>query len=104
MNKAEKGVRAFGQHFAQAYEKDVDWTTRFRSGDDTAIEELICAACAEVGISRQEYEKGVLSDSRLAVLQQELITEVVLSDLNPGPDNSEARESSGARRPRDGET
>jgi hypothetical protein len=93
-----QAVTAFGDAFQRRYLYDSAWLQRLNSGDESAVEEVVREACANSGITVDEYEKAVLSDPELEAYQQQLIGDAILADIQPGPENPIARESAGARR------
>ena len=93
----ESLVRAVVAELERVYEKDAEWTLRFKSGQDEALAEVIIRALAPFNITPEQYEALVASDPSLGSFQSSLISDMVLAPLNPGPSNPLARESAGAR-------
>jgi len=93
-----RAVTAFGDAFRRRYANDSVWLQKLNSGDESAIEEVVHEACANFGITIDEYEQVVLSDPELEAYQHQLIGDAILADIEPGPGNPNARESAGARR------
>ena len=84
------------RHLEARYEKDDAWTKRFKSGDDSAIDDIVSLACRETGMTLDDYDKAFAGSSALQLLQKRLISNALTRPLNPGPQNMAARESVGA--------
>lgn len=76
----ERAVASFRQRLAAVHGKDAEWTKRYRSGDEAAIDDLIVGACEENGLPYQEYMDG-LEDPQIAALHKRCITEVMLGGI-----------------------
>ena len=96
-DKAEATLRIMVRHLEARYEKDDAWTRRFKSGDDSAIDEIVSLACRETGMTLDDYDKAFAGSSALQLLQKRLIRDALTRPLNPGPQHMAARESAGAR-------
>ena len=81
--RMERVVAAFRQKLAAAHGSDVEWTRRFRSGDEDAMEELIARACAEEQIPVAEYHEALDDDALLGELHHRSIQEVLLGAVRP---------------------
>lgn len=77
----EKTMRNAMDRFAAKYRKDATFTQRYRSGDESAYDELVREACAETGIDYDDYVLSVDADSGLSDLQRRSITEIVLGPV-----------------------
>ena len=96
-NKISKAIEYLGEELAKVYDKDSDWTRRFKTGDDSAIEEIVGKACERAGLTIEEYEEAISTSDSLLALQKQTIVDTILAPLNPGPSNPQYRESAGAR-------
>jgi deoxyribodipyrimidine photolyase len=76
--RMERVVAAFRQKLASAHGTDVEWTRRYRSGDEGAMDELVQQACAEAEIPVAEYREAVDTDAQLGELHQRCVREVLL--------------------------
>jgi len=76
--RMERVVAAFRQKLSAAHGTDVEWTRRYRSGDEGAMDELIQAACTEEQVPAVEYREAVDGDAQLGELHQRSIREVLL--------------------------
>ncbi len=79
--RIERVIASFRQRLASVHGKDADWTKRYRSGDENAIDELIVAACAEHKVGYAEFMEAVEGDPQLMDLQKNSITEVMLGSV-----------------------
>ena len=77
----ERVMASFRERLAAVHGKDAEWTRRYRSGDENAIDELIVAACAEHKMPYTEYIEAVESDPQLVELQKNSITQVMLGPV-----------------------
>ena len=78
----ERVVASFRQKLAAVHGKDAEWTQRYRSGDENAIDELIVSACAEHDLPYVDYMDGLEADPQLGELQKRCITEVMLGAIS----------------------
>jgi hypothetical protein len=76
--RMERVVAAFRQKLAAAHGTDVEWTRRYRAGDEGAMDELLLSACAEAQVPPTEYREAVDGDAKLGELHQHCIREVLL--------------------------
>ena len=95
--KAEQTVKVVVARFYDRYRKDDAWTKRYDSGDDRCLEELVALACADTGVSMDDYADTFDAYPELQRLQTRLMTDRLLEPLQPGPHNPRYRESAGAR-------
>ena len=80
--RAEKVIAVFRQSLAAAHGKDVEWTRRYRAGDESAMEELVHRACTEGNMSPGEYQEAIDSDAQLHELHRRCIAEVMLGVMH----------------------
>jgi len=92
--KAEETLKALVRHLGLRYEKDAAWTTRFKSGDEAPLDEIVLLACHETGVARSDYEMAFDEFPELRQVQKRMISDVIC-----GPLNSKGCESLGARVP-----
>ncbi len=76
--RMERVVAAFRQKLVAAHGTDVEWTRRYRSGDEGAMDELVRRACVEEQVPLAEYREAIEGDSKLGELYQRCIREVLL--------------------------
>ncbi|MCP4899482.1 MAG: hypothetical protein GY906_21155 [bacterium] len=74
-----KAIEFFGEQLALVYDKDSEWTRRFKAGDNQTLHELVVAACRQVGITPDQYADAIDSDPMLDALQNLTITKVILA-------------------------
>ena len=79
--RVERVVAAFRQKLAAAHGTDVEWTRRYRSGDEGAMDDLVSRACADEGMSPGEYREAIDADARLSELHRRCISEVLLGAM-----------------------
>ncbi len=76
--RMERVVASFRQKLAAAHGTDVEWTRRYRSGDEGAMEELVVEACTEERVAPAEYHEALDSDPQLSELHRRCVREVLL--------------------------
>jgi hypothetical protein len=79
--KIERTIATFREKLSAAQRTDADWVRRYRSGDESAIDEIVVGACEENGLPYVDYLEGVENDPQLHELQRQCITEVMLGSL-----------------------
>ena len=99
--QVQKAIEFLGEELVKVYGTDIDWTNRFRTGDDSAILEITERACRRAQINVEDYESVLNTEPKLLASLNQIIVDMMLAPLNPGPDNPSARESAGARVPAD---
>jgi hypothetical protein len=83
---AERVIAAFRQLLHAAHRNDAAWTRRYRSGDESAMDELVARACVECNMAPSEYQEALEADAQLLDLQNRCIAEVLLGPLKPPPE------------------
>ena len=84
--RMERVVAAFRQKLAAAHGTDVEWTRRYRAGDEGAMDELLVSACAEADVPPAEYREAVDADAKLGELHQRCVREVLLGAVRSRSD------------------
>jgi hypothetical protein len=76
--RAERVIATFRTMLSEAHGRDVEWTRRYRSGEEGAMDELLSRACADAGMTLAEYHDAVDRDAQLVELQRRCVREVLL--------------------------
>jgi hypothetical protein len=77
----ERVVAAFRQKLSVAHRSDLEWTRRYRAGDESAMEELVVDACREEQVPPAEYHDAVDRDPQLGELHKRSVREVLLGGV-----------------------
>jgi hypothetical protein len=79
--KIERTIATFRERLAAAQRTDADWVRRYRSGDESALDEIVARACEDNGLAYADYLEAVEQDSQLLELQRKCVTEVMLGPV-----------------------
>ena len=81
-------IEFFGEELALVYGKDLEWTRRFKAGDNQTLHELVATACRRVEITPDEYAEAIERDPMLDALQNLTITQVILAAEPIAPEST----------------
>ena len=100
-SKAEMTLKVLVEHLEARYERDEAWTLRFKTGDDSCLDELVASACQDTGVLLDDYTKAFEIYPELRQMQKQMITDMMLRPLasNPRVIESLGADGTSARRP-----
>lgn len=84
----EKTMREAMDRFAARYRKDPVFTQRYRSGDESELEDIVRAACAAHGVDYDEYTLAVDADPQLSALHKRSLKEILLGPVERARDSA----------------
>ena len=86
-------LKRFIKNLSEKYGKDPEWMKRYASGDDSALDELMDAACLALRESKGGYLEALSGSSELRSLQKKMIGDVVIGPIG----GNKGIESQGAK-------
>ena len=78
-------IKALSEELSELVTRDPKRGRRIRSGDLSAIDELMARICSRFGINRSYYEASLAADPTLFELQKNALAEATTSAPDPGP-------------------
>jgi hypothetical protein len=76
--RVERVIATFRTLLSHAHGRDVEWTRRYRAGEEGPMDELLSRACADAGMTLADYHEALDRDGQLVELQKRCIREVLL--------------------------